>query len=195
MRKSFVGALVAALISTMASVSYADTPPPAPGVQVPSKPATSTESEPRHKWGGVDLFCGVPAGCGGGMMFRPLNWLKLEVGAGYNLMAPGVFGAITLDPMPWAFGLTLTGDAGHYWSGPVPFVQNPPNVEYSFLEALGGLEFGPRNSWRFYFRGGITYLDATVSNFSTNNPNTTMGAPRITGWAAPAAKFGISIYF
>lgn len=178
MRKMFIGALAAAML--VSSTAMADNTP-----------------TPRHKWGGVDLFCGVPSGCAGGMIFRPLNWLKLEVGAGYNLMAPGVFGAITLDPMPWAFGLTLTGDAGHYWGGPVPFVQNPPNVEYSFLEALGGLEFGPRNSWRFYFRGGITYLDGLVTNFNTSNnsSSTTMGPLHVNGWVAPAAKFGISIYF
>ncbi len=191
MRKSFIAVLSAALlVSSTAGAQIA----PGPGVHYQAQPDPQSDPQPvvaapRHKWGGIDLFCGVPSACAGGMIFRPLNWLKLEVGVGHNLMAPGFFGAITLDPMPWAFGLTLTGDAGHYFSGPVPFMQNPPSLEYSFLEALGGLEFGPRNSWRFYFRGGITYLDATVSNFnaSNNSSSTTMDPLHAKGWVAPAA--------
>lgn len=156
----------------------------------------SADNTPRHKWGLVDISCGVPSGCTGQMGIRPLNWLKLEVGAGYNLMAPGVIGSVTLDPIPWPVGLTLTVDGGHYWSGPVPFVNNPPSVEYSFAEFLGGLEFGSRNSWRLYFRGGLTYLNGTASGFDTGSDKSlTVGTPNVNGWFAPAVKFGVSIYF
>lgn len=160
--------------------------------------AKADDPAPKHKWGGIDLGCGVPSGCTGQMLFRPFNWMKIGVGAGYNLMAPGVIGSLTLDPIPWPVGLTLTVDGGHYWSGNVPFVNNPPSVEYSFAEFLGGLEFGSRNVWRLYFRGGLTYLDGTASNFQTGNntdSSTTVGNPRVHGWVAPAIRFGFSVYF
>ena len=183
--------VAACMAMTFAGIAHADT----------SKPADAVVEQPRHHWGGLDLSVGVPSGVHLGVVIRPyVNWLRVEVGAGHNLMAPGIFGNITLDPMPWAVGLTLTGELGYYWSGPVPFVNNPPDVGYSYASVMPGLEFGPRNSVRFYLRGGWTWMHVDVSNIDTGSGggsknNTTVGNPKADLMAAPAVSLGLSIFF
>ncbi len=194
--------LVAAVMAmTFAGVAHADMSSPvapAPSVHVQVKNDQQSTDAPRHHWGGIDLSVGVPSGVHLGVVIRPyVNWLRVEVGAGHNLMAPGIFGNITLDPMPWAVGITLTGELGYYWSGPVPFVTNPPDVGYSYASVMPGLEFGPRNSVRFYFRGGFTWMHADVSNidFGKSSNGVTLGNPKADLMAAPAVQMGLSIFF
>ena len=173
-----------------------------PVVHVPvqtdnSKPLPAN-TKPRPRYGVASIACGVPSGCVGEMGFRPWYWLNMQVGAGYNGMSPGVIGSLVLDPIPWGVGISLSADVGHYWSGPVPFASNPPTVEYSFADFLGGLEFGNWKAWRIFFRGGLAYINATASNFNTpgsGGGNVVVGSPQLTAWAAPAFKMGVSFYF
>jgi hypothetical protein len=176
----------------------------APGPIVEVNPNHSKgSSDPFHphpyRWAVADLNCGAPSGCVGEMGIRPFYFLKLEVGAGWNGMAPGVIGSVVLDPIPFGVGISLSMDAGHYWSGQVPFVNNAPSVEYSFIDPMVGLELGNFKAWRFYLRGGFSYLDVSTSNFNAvinNNDKTlTVGDPKANGWIAPAAKVGFSFYF
>ena len=156
--------------------------------------------KPHYRPAVIDLNCGVPSGCVGELGVRPLYWLKLEAGAGYNGLAPGVIGSVVIDPIPWGLGLSLSMDAGHYWSGSVPYVSNSPSIEYSFLSPMAGIELGNYRAWRFYLRGGLSYLDMTGSNFqgviSTSNSNgVSIGNPHVDAWVGPAFKLGLSFYF
>jgi len=200
MRKSFfAGTLSTILTACGLAAPIVPAPAFADTTTITTVAATTTVSkpQPKNKYAVVDINCGVPSGCVGELGFRPWYFLKLEVGAGYNSMAPGVIGSVVFDPIPWGLGLTLSVDAGHYWSGPAPFVNNPPSVEYSFVSPMLGLEFGNYRAWRFYVRGGVSYLDGTVSNISygNNDQSLMIGNPRAQGWAAPAAKIGFSVYF
>jgi hypothetical protein len=170
--------------------------PPAP----PPLPKIVVVQKPRFRFAVADINCGVPSGCVGEMGIRPFYWLKLEVGAGYNGLAPGVIGSVVVDPIPFGIGVSLSMDVGHYWAGTVPGVSNSPSVEYSFVSPMVGLEFGNHRAWRFYLRGGLSYIDATGSNFQSlignNNSNgVAFGNPHIDAWVAPAFKLGMSFYF
>lgn len=183
--KKFVSALVIALSVLSPSMAKAD---------------NTTQSKPTHHWGGIDISAGVPSGIQGGIMFRPyVEWLNIEVGVGHNLAAPGVFGSITLDSIPWGLGLTLTGEAGYYWSGPVPFVNNPPSVGYYYGTLMPGIALGNFRRWRFYVRGGVAWMHADVSNFDSNsssgNTNFAIGPIKANMTAAPSVKLGLSLYF
>ncbi len=170
-------------------IVQSDPPPPVKTVVI--------KSEPRHHWGGIDVSVGVPGGIQVGGVFRPyVNWLRLEVGAAHNLMGPGVFGAITLDPMPWAFGITLTGEGGYFWPGPVPFINKPPSVGYEYASIMPGIELGSRNSIRFYLRGGVTWLHGEASGIDWSNKDSSivLGNPRVDA-VIPAMKMGLSIFF
>lgn len=178
-------------------------PPPTPQelpppVEKPLPKVVPVVEAPRHHWGGLDFSVGVPSGFQVGLVVRPyVNWVRLEVGVGSDLIRPGVFGAITLDPFPWAFGLTATAEAGYYWSGQVPFItSNPPDVGYSYASLMPGLEFGPRNSVRFYLRGGFTWMHADVSDIDIgSNKGATIGNPSANFVAFPAVKLGLSVFF
>lgn len=187
--------VVAPILPPVVVVEKNELPPAASAVKATT--VVKAQPKPRYRWAVVDLSCGVPSGCVGELGIRPFYWLKLEVGAGYNGMSPGVIGTVVLDPIPWAIGLTASADVGHYWSGNIPFVNNPPQVEYSWADLMGGLEFGNYRAWRLYFRGGITWLSGNVSNidYGSNNNGATFGSPQINIVASPAIKIGVSIYF
>lgn len=179
--------------------------PPTQVVEFQHKPDNSValpdpvETKPRYRYAVMDLSCSVPAGCTGELGIRPWYFLQLTTGIGYNGLAPGVVGSVVLDPIPYAVGITISMDAGHYWYGSVPGISNSPSVAYSFIDPMLGISFGNYRAWRFYIRGGLSYLDVSTSNFNAvinNNDKTLMiGDPKAQGWVCPSAKIGFSLYF
>jgi hypothetical protein len=136
---------------------------------------------------------GVPDGAGLGLSVRPVEWLRLGAAATHNGLAPGARVGITFDPMPTPVAITFTVEGGHYWSGTVPGIQGAPAVAYNYANVHLGLEFGNRSSFRFFLRGGASWLDMTASSL----PSDLSGLSNLSyhGWMAPSAKLGFSLYF
>ena len=138
-------------------------------------------------------------GASTGIVVRPyFNWIRVGVSGGYNGAAPGIIGSLTLDPIPFPVGITATVDAGHYWDGKLVGVSKSPTYNYDFITFQPGLEFGSRNSWRLYFRGGVSWLYYNVSDINSvaNLKDNSIKLGDINGNAMiPSFKIGLSVYF
>lgn len=174
---------------------------PLPAFADTTTPTTDTQSvvaKPRYRFVGMDLGAGVPDGGYLGLVLRPLYFTQFEWAGTYNGIAPGMRVGLTLDPIPYAISPTITGEVGGTFSGPVPFVSNPPDVEYKYANLLLGLSMGNWRVWRFYLRGGMSWLDMQTHNFSNvlNNSDKSLviGDPRLVGWA-PSFKLGFTYMF
>jgi len=60
-----------------------------------------------------------------------------------------------------------------------------------------GMELGKRDSWRFFFHGGGSFLNMNVKDFQklTDSKDVSVADPKVKIWLAPTAKFGLIIYF
>ena len=165
-------------------------PPPAADREVAASPA-----EPRHRTWGMLMDVGLPDGAAIGLAFRPrFDWLRFGVAATHNALAPGVRVGVTLDPVAFPIGPTLTVEGGHYWNGTVPFVNGSPSIGYDYANIHLGLEFGKRAAFRFYLRGGLSWLD--LRSVQSQDPSASgLRNPSYTGWLAPSAKLGFSLCF
>ncbi|HZU83616.1 MAG TPA: hypothetical protein VE987_11895 [Polyangiaceae bacterium] len=151
----------------------------------------------RHRAFGMSMDLGVPDGAALGLAVRPrFDWLRLGVAATHNGMAPGVRLGVTLDPIDFPLAPTFTVEGGHAWPGPVPFVKNAPTLGYDYANLHVGVEIGRRATFRFFLRGGVSWLDLTATHVQ-NAPagGSGIGDPSFSGWLAPSGKLGFSTYF
>jgi hypothetical protein len=149
----------------------------------------------RHIWG-ASVDAGVPDGAAFGLSARPQDWLRLGASATHNGMAPGVRLSVTLDPIPAPVGLTLTIEGGHSWSGTVPGAKSAPSIGYNYANFHAGLEFGNRSSFRFFLHGGVSWLDLSgaAAQNATGRSASGLASLSYSGWIAPSAKLGFSLY-
>jgi hypothetical protein len=155
---------------------------------------------PRHKTFGVDADVGVPDGAALGLVVRPkVEWLRLGAALTHNTLAPGVRLGATLDPINFPIAPTFTVEGGHYWEGNLPFVKDSPAVSYNYANFHLGLEIGSRASFRFFLRGGVSWLDVSTAHFqdstASGSATSAIGDPTFHGWIAPSGKLGFSLYF
>ncbi len=161
--------------------------------------ALADEPKPRFKYVGMQLDLGVPDGAALGVVVRPkLNWLRLNVSGTYNVLAPGIRGGLTLDPIKFPIAPTFTLEGGHAFEGKLPGVEMP-GISYDYLNIHGGLEFGSRDSFRFFIHGGPTYMGVHTSNFADSVGNTdksiTISDPTVSIRLIPTAKLGFALLF
>ncbi len=153
---------------------------------------------PRYRFVGLDFSAGIPDGAAVGLVLRPIYFTQFEWAGTYNGIAPGMRVGLTLDPIPWAISPTLTAEGGATFSGPVPFMSNPPNVEYKYANLHLGLAMGNWRVWRFYVRGGMSWIDMQTHNlgnaFNNTDPSVAVGDARVYGWF-PSAKIGFMYLF
>ena len=161
---------------------------------------------------GIGIDGGAPGGGGLTLLIRPFWWLRLNGGLAYNVAGFGYRAGITLAPGHWAVTPTLNLDAGQYLSGDFNrFVTvSDPNARtllskttYRFATAQIGLEFGSQRRFTFYLRGGLTYLDSTLSGAditaiaqgNSGDPNNTFRAADTKfKTIAPCASLGFNIF-
>lgn len=160
----------------------------------------SAEESPRFKYVGMQMDLGVPDGAALGVVVRPkLNWLRLNVSGTYNAISPGIRGGLTLDPIKFPIAPTLTFEGGHSFRGSIPGVDSVPDLSYSYVNLHGGLEFGSRDSWRFFIHAGPSWLSAQTYNFSDSIGNKdqslTVSDPNVSARVFPTAKLGFAVYF
>lgn len=194
---SLLACMVLASVNAFALDATADDDPWHPPPQNPA--LTQVVPQPRFRYVGLSFDIGAPDGAALGVVVRPhLNWLRLDLAGTYNGLAPGLRGGLTLDPIKFPMVPTLTLEGGGTWPGKVPGVSNSPEVSYDYVNLHLGIEFGNRDTWRFYLRGGWSYINAQVSDFQnaiTLPSGVSIGNPTLSGWVAPSAKLGFAIYF
>jgi hypothetical protein len=147
--------------------------------------------------GVVDI--GVPDGIAVGVVAKPyINWARLNVSATYNGMAPGVRGGLTLDPIKFPIGLSLTGEVGHSFEGKLPSF-DMPSLSYTYENLHLGLEMGNRDSVRFFIHAGPTWMQATSGNLqsfvSPSDKSIHFSNPDVSLRVMPTAKLGIVFFF
>jgi hypothetical protein len=157
---------------------------------------TSGDVAPRHRTFGMSMDLGVPDGAALGLVVRPrFDWLRLGAAVTYNAMAPGARLGVTIDPIAFPIGPTLTIEGGHYWPGSVPGVKDSPSIGYNYANFHVGLETGNRATFRFFLRGGASYLDLSTAHFQSGSSSSGIGNPSYSGWLAPSGKLGFSAFF
>jgi hypothetical protein len=161
---------------------------------------------------GIGLDAGAPGGAGFTLLIRPLWWLRLNGGLAYNYAGFGYRGGLSLAPCWCSVTPTLNIDAGHYVSGDLNkyvTVTDPAaksllaDASYTFATAQIGLEFGSQRWFSFYMRGGLTYVEHTLSGKDLtalaqgkiNDPSTTyaVGNGKFSG-VLPCFSLGFNIF-
>jgi hypothetical protein len=216
MNRKIVSSLIALCIVGVASSAFAQEAPlvvPAPEPVVPTVPVAPEPVQPNYRTeyhpdisssnpykfhAGISASIGFPTGGSVGVLVSPwLPWLKLGADANWNYVGAGLGGHATIDPFNSSVGLTLTGEAGGFFPSTIPSIHNSPTVSYTYESALLGVEFGSRRHVRFFLRGGITHVDANVSNFGnafTLPAGVSIGSPNV-NLIAPSGQIGFDWLF
>jgi hypothetical protein len=162
---------------------------------------------------GLGADAGLPDGVMASLVLRPLDVLRLQIGAGTNTASPGFRAGLSV--IPFVAGPSLTLEAGHYLSGDADglvqtifgglgrFASYVGKLDYTFVNAHAGLDFGYEN-FTFFLHGGVTYLHATLSDLEvpldtsskTGAPPTTLTFhedPVVRMWT-PSVKLGVILY-
>jgi hypothetical protein len=153
---------------------------------------------------GVQLDVGAPDGIAPSLVFSPfLYFIKIPVSVTTNCFGLGWRAGVTLDPVKWALGPSYTLEYGAYKSLNLRGVtgeEKLPLVNYSYLNNHLGLEIGNPNGFRFFLRGGFSYIWANTKeleafiNDKQTKTTVTSGELNVEGWI-PSAKLGFSVMF
>jgi hypothetical protein len=141
------------------------------------------------------------------LVLRPVGWAHGQLGIGYNAIALGVRGGVTL-VSPIAIPLSLTLEGGHYYEGDANRVVHWFNSQtrdisslrhfsYDYMNLLVGLVF-ERPHFVFYVRGGVTWMRTTVKNFGESVHEVTQvdlqaDDPKIS-YRGPGGKLGLIVF-
>lgn len=152
----------------------------------------------RHRTVGMVMDVGVPDGAAIGLSLRPfVEWLRVTAAGTYNGMAPGARIGMTLDPIAFPIAPTFTVEGGHCWAGMVPMISDSVAVGYSYMNLHMGLEIGSQSSFRFFLRGGVSWLDvsSTGTQRADGSGTASVSDPSFSGWVAPSGKLGFTTHF
>jgi hypothetical protein len=146
----------------------------------------------------MSMDVGVPDGAALGLVVRPrYDWLRIGAAVTHNGMAPGARLGVTFDPIVFPMAPTFTVEGGHYWEGTLPMVKNSPAIGYNYANFHLGLEAGSRAAFRFFLRGGVSWVDVRTAHFqgAAGTSGSGIGDPSYSGWLAPSGKLGFSLCF
>jgi hypothetical protein len=163
----------------------------------------------RHYGLGADFGLSGPLPDAGLLLaLRPIRWIQVQAGGGYNGIAFGVRGGATVIN-PLAIPLSLTCEGGHYFEGDankvVRWFRNDVQqfgslrrFSYDYVNLLGGLEFGGQ-SFSFYLRGGVTWMRTTIRDFGQSVRDVAQvdlqaSDPMVT-YRGPTLKLGTQYFF
>jgi hypothetical protein len=193
-------------------------PSPAPREEAASARAAGAEVAPDSGTGarrGLPLFglnadagvSGVLPDLGLLLSLRPARWVHGELGIGYNTIALGVRGGVTLIN-PKIVPLSLTLEGGHYFEGDanqvvhwfnsqIRDISSLRHFSYDYMNLLAGLAI-ERQHYAFYLRAGVTWMRTTVNNFAESvneaaQVNLQADDPKIS-YRGPAAKLGLIVF-
>jgi hypothetical protein len=157
---------------------------------------------------GLQLDAGVPSGAAVSLVGRPWKFLRLDAGLGYNAVAYGIKGGVTLVPFHWWLTPTLGFGAGHYAPADASRFASGSSaaarqilsrVGYDYLSADLGLEIGGQDRFVFFLRAGLANLYPTVKDVNgamqAANPSVRMTAADPTIRARiPTVRLGFLVY-
>jgi hypothetical protein len=153
------------------------------------------KADPVKVGGNFDL--GAPDGIAFGVDVKPgIKWLSLGAAFTDNILAPGVRGSLVLLPIKFPVMPEFAVDVGHEFNGDLP-VGNKPGLSYSYLNLQPGVSFGSRDGFRFFIRGGVSYIDLQTSNFQNvvSFSGVSLENPNFHGWFFPSGKIGFALFF
>jgi len=180
-----------------------------PEVAVAASRTPSTPAPTRHYGLGADIgFSGPLPDVGLLLALRPIRWIQVQAGGGYNGIGFGVHGGATL-VSPLVVPLSLTCEGGHYFEGDankvvrwfssdVQEIASLRRFSYDYLNLLGGIEFG-REHFSFYLRGGVTWMRTTIKDFAQSVHDVAQvdlqaSDPKVT-YRGPTLKLGTQYFF
>jgi len=156
------------------------------------------ETKSKHKWVGFGTDLGLPEGGAIGLVFSPnikyVDWLKFSASYTNNYLTSGGRFGLTLDPINFGIAPTFTSEFGFTDKFNLSDLMGEklPSVSYNYINLQPGLEFGNRNGFRFFIRGGFTYLWANVYDFGSilNSDQFIITSPKVNIWLYPSFKLG-----
>lgn len=157
---------------------------------------------------GLDLgVSGILPDTGLLLTLRPIRWIHVQLGGGYNVISYAIRGGVTWLGPEW-LPLSLTAEGGHYFdgdankavrwfSGQNDDIASLKKVGYDYVNALVGMTYQGRR-FSFYVRGGVTWMRTTVNDFQqtvtrATNLDVEVSDPKIT-YRGPAVKFGMIVF-
>jgi hypothetical protein len=162
------------------------------------------------RWLGVNADVGVSGvlpDTGLLLTLRPVRWAHGQLGIGYNTIALGFRGGVTL-VSPIVFPLSLTLEGGHYYEGDanrvvhwfnsgIRDISSLRHFSYDYMNLLAGVALQSRHL-TFYVRGGLTWMRTTINNFAESvNEVTPIGLqaddPKLS-YRGPTAKLGLIVF-
>jgi hypothetical protein len=168
---------------------------------------SSTASAERRPFLGVLLDVGAPEGAAASIAVRPWHWIRFHGGAMYNTVSTGVQGGVSLIPFYSWFTPALTFEAGRFFPGDAntmarrisgnATLNNPllRHVGYDFGSAHLGLEIGSPRSMSFFLRGGLSYVQSTISGLQEQIGGNVEASDLKLRGVIPSAKLGLILYF
>jgi hypothetical protein len=177
-----------------------------------AKPKYSPGQAPHRHFGhfGLATDFGISAvlpDAGLWLVARPVRWGEVQLGGGYNGLAFGLKGGISL-VNPFVIPLSVTGEAGHYFEGDANSVvqwfksdakynASLSRFSYDYMNLLGGLSVG-QGDFAFYIRGGVTWMRTTVRDFQQSVRDATKSdltvSDPVIHYRGPALKIGIHYF-
>ena len=116
----------------------------------------------RNRIVGVSLDIGVPDGASIGVTLSPtLCWVKGTLSLTTNAATLGYRLGVTLDPVKWALGPSLTFEYGNYSMFNISSMVGTdiPSISYDYINLHGGLEIGNPKVFRFFIHAGPSWIN------------------------------------
>ena len=131
---------------------------------IPTAQADDTSRDPLI---GMQLDLGVPDGAALGIVLSPcIYWAKLSGAITTNGFGVGWRVGLILDPLDFPIGPSATVEYGNSGSFNISSLvdEDLPDVAYSYINLHLGMEFGDPRSFRFYLKGGPSWLFLETHN-------------------------------
>jgi len=147
---------------------------------------------------GASFDVGVPDGIGIGFVVRPIRQIRLNTHFTHNSAAPGYRFGMTLDPINFIIAPTATIEYGASAPGQIVGLDKSPFISYDYTNLHFGLEIGNRDYFRFYLRGGISFIDIRTKSIGLilNQEDITIASdPSFKGMISPTGKIGFATFF
>jgi hypothetical protein len=181
----------------------------APAAASPDASLTKVEATRRF---GAMADVGLPDGATVALVVRPIRALRAHAGLSHNAISLGQRVGVSWIPLAWWASPTLSLEYGRYAEGNAnPLVRMATGDEafssailervgYRYANAHIGVELG-RKWFTFYLHAGVSRLDTTVHNISSETMTEAAGRTTVTfskdpsiTVTGPSARIGFIVY-
>lgn len=158
---------------------------------------------------GVQLGVGVPDAAGLDLVYRPVKFLRMDLGGTTTLVGGGFHTGATIF-VPWYISPSLTVEGGYQRAGNINrlvgmfggSVNNVllDDVNYGYANFHGGLEFGHPNWFMFFIHAGYSYIGLKTVGLQkfaeqqTDYVSVRVNEANVSAWV-PTAKLGFLVWF